>query len=97
MNQNVRHALDLAQGNILRIDDGKGILVAVTEGEVWLTEEGEARDIVLKPGESFCLARRGVSLVYALQPARLTLSAPRSRELPEPQAVFRLVPAMQMA
>ena len=97
MHQNVRHALNLAQGNILRIDDGTGMLVAVSEGEVWLTEEGNPRDIVLGPGESFELKRPGVCLLYAIEPARLTLSAPRSRELPEPQAVFRLVPTMQMA
>jgi hypothetical protein len=97
MHQTVRHALTLAQGNILRVDDGAGMLVAVSEGEVWITEEGNPRDIVLGPGESFSLKRPGVCLLYAIEPARLTLSAPRIRERPEPQAVFRLVPTLEMA
>jgi hypothetical protein len=93
MHQTVRHALHLGQGNLLRIEDGTGLLVSVTEGEVWLTEEGDHRDVVLRSGESFRLQHRGLSLLYALEPAALTLSAPRSREYPEPAAVFSLVPS----
>ena len=51
------------------------------------------KDIVLESGQSFRLQHRGLSLVYALEPAGLTLSAPRSREYPEPVAVFSLVPS----
>jgi hypothetical protein len=93
MHQIVRHALHLGQGNLLRIEDGGGLLVSVTQGQVWLTEEGDSRDIVLESGQSFRLQHRGLSLVYALEPAGLTLSAPRSREYPEPVAVFSLVPS----
>jgi nitroreductase len=97
MQDTIRHALDLAQGNLLRIEEGPGVLVTVTDGEVWLTEEREARDIVLRKGESFRLQQRGLALVYALQPSHMTLAAPRSRERAEPTATFRLVPAMQAA
>jgi hypothetical protein len=93
MHQIVRHALHLGQGNLLRIEDGGGLLVSVTQGQVWLTEEGDSRDVVLESGQSFRLQHRGLSLVYALEPAGLTLSAPRSREYPEPMAVFSLVPS----
>lgn len=97
MNEAIRHALRLPQGNLLRIDEGKGLLVSVTRGEVWLTEEGELRDIVLRGGDSFRLERDGRSLIYAFEPAELALSAPRSREYPEPPAVFSLVPAARPA
>ncbi len=93
----VRHALDLARGHLLRIDDGKGLLVGVTQGSVWLTEEGEVRDIVLANGDAYRLLRPGISLIYALEPAALTLSAPHSREQPEPSAVFSLVSAARLS
>lgn len=97
MNDTIRHALWLAEGNLLRIEDGKGLLVSVRAGEVWLTEEGEMRDIVLGRGDSFRLQREGVSLIYAFEPSDLALSAPRSREQPETPAVFNLVPTMRSA
>lgn len=97
MQDTVRHALHLAQGNLLRIEDGRGVLVAVADGEIWLTEENDLRDIVLGRGESFRLEQHGLALLYALRPTSMTLAAPRSREHAEPAATFRLVSAMQAA
>src|SRR5262245_16935906 len=91
----VRHALNLGEGNLLRVMDGQGLRVTVTHGLVLIPQEGEASDIVLEEGGSFRLARGGLSLVHALQPSRLTLSAPRDRERLETAAVFALVPALE--
>jgi hypothetical protein len=95
MIEDVRHAMTLGQGNLLRITDGRGLLVQVTRGELWITEENEHRDIVLRGGESFRLERDGVALIYALTPCELTMSAAPSREQPEPPARFGLVPSAQ--
>ena len=95
MIEDVRHAMTLGQGNLLRITDGRGLLLQVTRGELWITEENEHRDIVLRGGESFRLERDGVALIYALTPCELTMSAPRSRERPEPAARFGLIPSAQ--
>jgi hypothetical protein len=91
----VRHALTLGEGNLLRVMDGQGLLVSVAHGVVWITQEGDAQDIVLDAGDSFRLVRDGLTLVHALQPSRLTLSAPRDRDRSEPAAVFALVPALE--
>jgi hypothetical protein len=95
MIEDVRHAMTLGQGNLLRITDGRGLLVQVTRGELWITEEKEHRDIVLRGGESFRLERDGVALIYALTPCELTMSPARSREHPEPAARSGLVPSAQ--
>ena len=91
----VRHALALGEGNLLRVMDGQGLLVSVAQGSVWITQEGDAQDIVLEEGGSFRLARDGLTLMHALQPSRLTLAAPRDRDRLEPAAVFALVPVVE--
>jgi hypothetical protein len=91
--ENVRHALTLGQGDMLRITDGSGLMVQVAQGQVWLTQERDHRDIVLGPGDSFWLERTGLALIYALEPAALSVSAPRERERVEPRGTFGVVPA----
>jgi hypothetical protein len=61
---------------MLRIEDGRDILIYVWEGEVWLTEERERRDRILKAGEWHRLERQGAAIGYALERSVLTLTAP---------------------
>jgi len=91
--ETVRHALTLGRGDMLRIVDGDGLLVQVAQGQVWLTQERDHRDIVLTAGESFRLERAGLALIYAMEAAALSVSARRERERPEPAARFGVVPA----
>jgi hypothetical protein len=46
--------------------DGAGSTVCAVEGSVWITEENQPRDIVLKPGACYRLRERGLALVNAL-------------------------------
>ena len=50
----------------LDIQDGAGITVRVTRGNVWITQRGDPRDVVLCAGQSFKLDRNGLALVAAL-------------------------------
>ena len=45
-------------------------------GSLWITQDGDPRDILLAAGECFTLDRRGVALVTAMHDARLRLNAP---------------------
>ncbi len=72
----VQGSLGLTRGSLLRIEDGRHILVYVWEGEIWLTEEGENRDHLLKPGQWHRVQRRGSALAYALARSVVTLTAP---------------------
>jgi hypothetical protein len=65
--------IELKSGNVqlgpnqtLRVVDGAGSTVCAVEGSVWITEENQARDIVLKPGTCYRLRERGLALVNSL-------------------------------
>jgi Protein of unknown function (DUF2917) len=50
---------------LLDIDDGHGLAVLCVDGVVWITQSNDARDIVLKAGQTFVLDRPGLALVAA--------------------------------
>lgn len=72
----VQGSLGLTRGSLLRVEDGRDILVYVWEGELWLTEEGERTDRLLQAGEWHRIERDGAAVVYALKRSVLTLTAP---------------------
>ncbi|MBL0698772.1 DUF2917 domain-containing protein [Comamonas sp. JC664] len=47
-----------------------------TEGELWLTYEGDPRDYVLRPGDRTWLERAGHVVVQALRASRFCLREP---------------------
>jgi len=59
-------AVQLGQNQTLRVVDGAGSTVCAIEGSVWITEENQPRDIVLKPGACYRLRERGIALVNSL-------------------------------
>lgn len=65
----------LPKDAILRLDAGAGEAVIVFHGWVWITQDGDARDVVLGPGESFTLDRPGVALAQALRDSSLLVVA----------------------
>ena len=50
----------------MRIEDGEGTEISSLEGRIWITQEGDQRDVVLSPGKSFTLDRNGLTLLVAL-------------------------------
>ncbi|SRR6266581_4923673 len=83
-----RIALDA--GELLRIRDGRGWTIAVVEGEVWITQDGDYRDIVIGAGDRFRLEGAGLSLVHALRHSGFTLFVPLSGRRAPP--VERILP-----
>jgi hypothetical protein len=69
-----RHQADHAARSI--IAETSETEVFCLEGAVWITQEGDPRDIILSPGQSFVLDRRGVAVVYALKEAAITVGTP---------------------
>jgi len=75
--------LAIASGSTLRVDESKGMLVYVWHGAVWLTQERDPRDHLLKSGESFRLDRAGTTLLSPLgQSAVVSLTPPQAQEAP---------------
>jgi uncharacterized protein YqfA (UPF0365 family) len=50
----------------IRLNDGDGPRLAVVAGNVWITQQGDSRDIVLGAGEELVLERPGDTVVSAL-------------------------------
>ena len=72
----VKGSVELDRGGKLKIEDGREMLVYVWKGKVWLTQERDRRDVVLRAGEWFRLDRNGVAVVTALAGCALTLTSP---------------------
>jgi DUF2917 family protein len=59
-------AVRLSPHQTLRLRDSAGSTVCAVEGSVWITEENQARDIVLAQGNCYRLRNRGLALVNPL-------------------------------
>jgi len=72
----VQGAMLVPHGGLVLIENGKGMVVEVWDGELWITQARDTRDHLVRPGGSFRLLGEGLVLVSALQPSRITLTAP---------------------
>ena len=73
-----RTFLTIVVRRVERLGRLPGRRIACLSGIAWLTLDGDVRDIVLRPGESFDIDRDSPVLVCALNggPARVELGAP---------------------
>jgi hypothetical protein len=76
MNSELRQPLtSLPKGRTLRVSDGRGRVIAVFAGRVWITQDNDSRDIVVEAGESFQIDRDGLTLAMALRDSQVMLLA----------------------
>ena len=67
-----RFMIKLERGGLLRLAEGAGRTVTTHAGAVWITEHGNAQDVVLRPGQSFRLTRPGLALIEAFSNAAIS-------------------------
>jgi acetyltransferase len=73
--------LRLNTGELVNIQDGKGLEVVCLEGAVWITQSNDPRDIVVGATESFMLDKPGLALVCApAGPATVAIELPQRRD-----------------
>jgi Protein of unknown function (DUF2917) len=78
MHTDLNHAATfLERGRSQRLQDARGSLVLCLSGTLWLTQEGDPRDVVLEAGDEAQIDRDGLSIVQALSDARFVLSHDR--------------------
>lgn len=65
----------LDKGRIRRIHETRsfGHRIECLSGSLWITQDGDHRDIVLAPGDSFSFDRVGDALISALDDSRFLL------------------------
>jgi hypothetical protein len=79
MNIRLRTApICLPQGQAALLDDARGARVHCRAGSVWVTQEGDRRDIVLEPGDSILIERDGMAVVSALRDASIDVQPVRA-------------------
>lgn len=66
--------LQLARHGHVEVIDGRGASVRCLLGSLWLTQDGDPRDIVLTPGDSFTLDRDGMAIIFATADSTVALS-----------------------
>jgi hypothetical protein len=72
----VKGDLAMGRGSMLRIEDGRDLLLYVWEGAIWLTQEGDERDRYVEAGQWFRLDRHGLVLAHATRRATVSITAP---------------------
>ena len=75
----------LARGEILRVDNALGQSIAVVQGMLWITQEGDRRDTFLSDGDSFVFSRRGTALAQAVTDTKLLAFVGEAAEVIEPE------------
>ena len=59
-------SIPLTSGRPLRLPGDFGLRIAVLEGNVWVTQDGDPRDIVLGAGQDFAIDHPAATVVSAL-------------------------------
>jgi hypothetical protein len=57
----------------LRIDESQHARIRCEDGTVWITQDGDPRDVVLGAGQQFTVDRPGQVVVFSLSGAKLEL------------------------
>jgi hypothetical protein len=74
-----RDLVELEARGIERVLNGAGATIECVKGALWITQEGDERDVTLAAGERFYLDRNGLAVIYGLEPAAFLLS-PAARQ-----------------
>ena len=72
-----RHSVqEIAKNRILEVKHALGVTIECLEGSVWITLDGDRRDVVLDAGHTFNVDRKQRTLIQALDTARVRLIQP---------------------
>lgn len=66
----------LEADRFLKLSDSKGTRVQCESGALWITQDHDATDYVLMPGQSLELEHGGDALVFALMDSQVLLQEP---------------------
>ncbi|HEX4985973.1 MAG TPA: DUF2917 domain-containing protein [Burkholderiales bacterium] len=72
--------LALATEGLLSLKDATGTRVQCRAGSLWITQEGDVRDTVIREGETLTIRKAGRTLIGAIGESKLTLLGPDAPE-----------------
>jgi hypothetical protein len=57
----------LADGELACYDDAMGRVLYCLAGSLWVTHDGDPKDVIIEAGKSYCVTRRERIIVQALR------------------------------
>ena len=73
--------IELGRYAALPLDEARGTRVRSVRGTLWITQQGDSEDHIVRAGEDFLVSRDGTTLVSALDgPATVLVTTPAPRE-----------------
>jgi len=73
---------ELKRGSTLKLEQGRGTVVRVVDGSVWLTQHHDTADYVMRTGDGMVLSGAGTTLIHACEDSSLRFVAPESVRIP---------------
>ena len=67
--------LAMVKGSMLKIEDGRGVVLEVKRGLLWLTQEGDTRDRYIEAGDWLRLDGDGLAIANALKRTVVCIAA----------------------
>lgn len=67
--------VSLPSRQLFEIPDASSARILCTSGCLWLTLDGDPRDVILRPGDSFAAGEPRRALLYALEGSAFLLAA----------------------
>jgi Protein of unknown function (DUF2917) len=64
----------LKPNQVATVRGGLGKTIVCDSGSVWVTQDGDPRDVILRAGESFTLDRKGPALLQAFAPGSVSIA-----------------------
>jgi hypothetical protein len=66
--------LCLQRNQVVKVHGGRGHAIVCHSGSVWVTQDGDPRDVILRAGDAFTLDRKGPVLVQAFAPGAISIT-----------------------
>ena len=73
-------SVDLRRGELARVDRAWGLAVRCERGSVWITQDGDLRDVILRTGETWALNGDVTVLVSAINSATVRLQLAKQHD-----------------
>lgn len=70
--------LDLASRDNLPMHDARGTILRVNRGSLWITQENDTQDIVLRTGDTWVIERNGLTIVEAQTDTSVCVAGPNA-------------------
>jgi len=76
--------MELADGELVELTDERGTTLRVTHGILWITQDQDVRDVVLRTGDVWTVERDGLTLAEAQGASTFCLVGGRARRVGAP-------------